>query len=108
MLDKTILVFYINVGNIDYADVSRYINNMADQTAPAEEDKDKIIRYFLPVRDEPSRVECINNPTFVLDKKLHKSLIEKLEKTNDNLLRITSSINAHAETRNVKIEKIKK
>jgi hypothetical protein len=56
--EKIILVHYINVGNIDGNDVSRLMEDVVKKFSPKEEDN--IISYWIPVREQETRVECIN------------------------------------------------
>ena len=105
MLNKTILVFYVNVGNVDNEDVSQYIENFKRIIESKEEDKDDVIHYIIPVRDQETRIECINAPMFITSETVSEDIIKKIEATNRNLERITAHINAVAETRKVIIEK---
>lgn len=105
MLDKTIIVYYINVDNMDPRDVGDIIKNVQNLVKPSKEDAKKMIQYVIPVRNTPSKIECINNPIYFS----HKSQVEKhkleIKKLNSKLDRITSYINASNETRTVLSEK---
>jgi hypothetical protein len=57
-MDKIILIYYINVGNINQKDVPLFMENVVKKFSPKEEDS--IISYFIPIRDGETRVECIN------------------------------------------------
>jgi hypothetical protein len=57
-MEKIILIHYINVGNMDGEDVSKYMEEIVKRCSPKEEDN--IISYWIPVREGESRVECIN------------------------------------------------
>jgi hypothetical protein len=57
-MEKIILVHYINVGNIDGNDVSRLMEDVVKKFSPKGEDN--IISYWIPVREQETRVECIN------------------------------------------------
>jgi len=57
--DKLILVFKINVNNIDPIDAYAYIDEIAAHFTP-KEDEDAVA-YFVPIRhDTEHPVECIN------------------------------------------------
>lgn len=60
LADKLILVFYINIGNIAQSEVDSYMKNTINSMA-GEEDKN-LIKYFVPIRNGDSKVECIPNP----------------------------------------------
>ena len=107
MLDKTILVFYINVGNLDHGDVPKYIDNMKQKlTLKSEKDNDSMIRYFIPIREGDSRIECLNLPQIIISEKVHKNILSKFNKVNNNLERISSCLNAEVERRNIILEKM--
>ncbi len=105
MLDKTILVFYINVGNVENYEMTEYMANVKRMIELKEDDKDKVIQYVIPVCDQETRVECINAPMFITSETISEDIMKKIEATNRNLERITSHINAVAETRKVIVEK---
>ena len=105
MLNKTIMVFYINVGSSSQEDVNITIENVRKLIEPSEEDKDKVINYIIPVRDQETKIECINNPIFVYSKELEEDMLKKIEGVNNKLDRITSHINASNEIRKVVTEK---
>lgn len=54
--DKLVLVFYINIGNLDISDVEEYINRIKKIVVG----DDTRINFFIPIRDGETRVECIN------------------------------------------------
>lgn len=81
--EKIILIFYINVGNVDDIDVSTYINEIADNFKPNK--GDEMIHYYIPIRDGETRVECIN-PKLVSDEDYQmakESLDENLRLINE-------------------------
>ena len=57
-MEKIILVHYINIGNMDYNDVNKFMEEVAVKFSPKEEDN--IICYWIPVNNGETRVECIN------------------------------------------------
>ncbi len=87
-MNKIILVHYIRVGNSSAPKVDEILSRVRKHLVPADED---IISYVIPVKDEESRVECIN-PRFVTEEeyesarrsldKAQKALDEVLEKLN--------------------------
>ena len=105
MLDKTILVFYINVGQLSYSDVEEAISKVKELAKPKKEDEDKVIQYIIPVRDQETRVECINAPVYVSSERHKEEIMSKIKALDNKLDRITSHINANFEKRNVITEK---
>jgi hypothetical protein len=57
-MEKIILIYYINVGNIERNDVSKVVEDVVRKFSPKEEDN--IISYWIPIREGETRVECIN------------------------------------------------
>ena len=105
MLDKTILVFYINVGNVDPEGVSEIIKKVQDMIKPSKEDEGKLLQYVIPVRDQETKIECVNVPTLIDSKEQLKKYEAEIKKIDDKLDRITSTINASNEKRTVLSEK---
>jgi len=56
-MDKIILVHYININGIPHHDLGEMMEMVKDSLA---KDAD-IISYIVPVRDEPTRIECVNS-----------------------------------------------
>lgn len=54
-----ILVFYVNVDSMDEAEVSSFMQSLQKQVQ-IEKYTDKIIQYFIPMREGENRIECIN------------------------------------------------
>lgn len=105
MLNKTILVFYINVGNASHEDVQKITESVRNLISLKKEDKEETIQYIIPVRDQETKVECINNPIYILSNMQMEEYQLKIEKINKKLDRITASINAENEIRKVIVEK---
>ena len=57
-MEKIILVHYINVGNMDYININKFMEEITVKFSPKEEDN--IISYWIPIRNGETRVECIN------------------------------------------------
>ena len=57
-MEKIILVHYINVGNMDYSDINKFMEEITVKFSPKEEDN--IISYWIPIKNGETRVECIN------------------------------------------------
>lgn len=55
-MDKIILVHYINVDGVPNTNLGEMMELVKDSLA---KDAD-IISYIVPVRDEPTRIECVN------------------------------------------------
>jgi hypothetical protein len=105
MLDKTIIVFYINVGNSSHQEVEEIIENVRNKTKISEEDSKSCIQYIIPVRDQETKIECINAPIYVSSEEIKEDITGKIELVNRKLDRITSYINARSETRKIITEK---
>lgn len=75
-----ILVYYINIGNLRNEDINQVVNAL-------KMDNKKLginsIQYYIPVRDQESKVECIN-PVLV-DKNLYQQVANQLEETKKRL-----------------------
>ena len=86
-----ILVYYINVHNIPVGDVKPYISKL---TNDLRMDNKKLgansVQYFIPVRDQETKVECIN-PVLV-DKNLYDRILIRLEETKAKLDNYLDSI----------------
>ena len=87
MLNKTILVFYINVGQLNLEETNRQINSVRDLIRLEGEDKENTIQYVIPVRDEETRVECINNTILVASEEMKKERIEVGKKFVDGCIK---------------------
>lgn len=55
-MNKIILVHYINIDGVPNKDLEGMMEMVKDSLA---KDAD-IISYIVPVRDEPTRIECVN------------------------------------------------
>jgi len=105
MLDKTILVFYMNVGNMSQEDVGNYIRRVKKEAQLKDGDEDQVLSIFVPVRDMPTKVECLNVPTILTTEKQQKHFLDRIKFIDKKLDRISSYFNAEAESRNVITEK---
>lgn len=54
-MEKIILVFYINVGNMESSDIGPWIKRIQDIVKNEE-----TIQYFVPTRNGNTRIECLN------------------------------------------------
>lgn len=105
MLDKTIMVFYINVDSMATSDVPEYIKKIQATIKPLDEDRDKVINYIIPVRNQETRVECLNAPIVITSEEQKHQHMLNMQKVDTKLDRITSHINAENESRKVLTEK---
>jgi hypothetical protein len=55
-MDKIILVHYINIDGVPNSNLGEMMEMVKESLA---KDAD-IISYIVPVRDEPTRIECVN------------------------------------------------
>lgn len=83
-----ILVFYINIGNLDREDVPKYIEATRKSMTEGIKEDGRIdpVTFFIPIRDGDSRLECIN-PKIVIGEEFMKvkSILERLEVAVDSL-----------------------
>lgn len=105
MLDKTILVFYINADGLSREEVSELVESVRKLIQPLDEDKDKVIQYIIPVHNQVTKIECINVPMLTISEDEKKDVMVKIKNVDDKLDRITSYINAFSETKKVIVEK---
>jgi hypothetical protein len=82
---QPILAAYIAIGNLDYEDVEKFIDNVKKKF-----NEDNLIRYFIPVRGSDTRVECvypvngIDASTKTSIANMEKLLIEITEEEEDD------------------------
>jgi hypothetical protein len=112
MFNKTIIVYYLNVGNLDPQDVQEFMahtrNNASiknNQTL-TDEERDSLVEIFVPVRNQDTRIELLTKPTFVTLEEEKYSALLNLERLDNKLEKVVAHINAEAERREVLIEKI--
>jgi hypothetical protein len=83
-----ILVNYINIGNLSNEDVREYMYEIIKELKVSKEKGgDNIIQYFIPVRNQESKVECIN-PVLVNNELYQQAKVqlEEARKALDELL----------------------
>ena len=84
--DKLFIIIYVDVRNVNRADVSEYLRPIANATVFDE----SVIRLIIPTRDSETRVECIN-PVLLTEeqyeetKKRIEDLAEKVKEALDTL-----------------------
>jgi hypothetical protein len=84
-MDKLILVLYVDVTNIEQADVERHVRYIGNLLF--NEDVIKKLdatTFVIPRLGGGTTIECIN-PKFVVDKEVNKSYESKMKILNDNL-----------------------
>lgn len=92
MLEKIILVFYIKVDSILEEQYMKYMEDVIESVKPSD-DEQFIIQYFIPVRNEESRIECIY-PIF-LENEEYKIKIEKI------LTKLETKINDYEQNKSI-------
>lgn len=75
---RLILVFYIDVSRVYKEDVPSYINEVATVLSKSDDDTDK---YFIPVYESESRVECLN--PVMLNEDEYTEVKHKLDKIDE-------------------------
>jgi hypothetical protein len=92
---KPVLVHYINIGNLDPMDIRNFMETLKDEINY----NDEYHSVFLPVRNQDSKVECLNPIFFeegkekrILKNRLNgisykmNELIDRMPYINKNLL----------------------
>lgn len=86
MDEPKVFVFYVGVGNLENKDVEQYMHNVRTRFFT-----DEFIRKFegselimLPIRDNNSRIECIN-PKYITDEELVREHRIKMDQLHENL-----------------------
>lgn len=78
-MEKVILAYYVNVGQMPAEEAERHIAQMIKKT-PSED----IIQYFIPIREGDSRIECVY-PKHVVGEQVDKEMNDVLERLKKNL-----------------------
>jgi hypothetical protein len=76
-MNKVILAYYINVGNVSQEDAEIQLLKIRNQVRNPD-----LIQYFVPIRNSESRIECLY-PRYVIGEDVDKEmsdLIESLKK----------------------------
>ena len=82
--DKIILVYYIATGDLPIEHIEQYINEVMDAIMETvDNEDDSVLRYFIPIQNANSRVECIN-PKFVAPEEFENA-VAALELAQDSL-----------------------
>ncbi len=84
---KPILVFYINVGNLDQLDVAAYLDLVKNTTSHIKGYE----QIFIPVRNKDSEVQCLN-PYVLNNKKDIKKMKHTLKEMGFNTNKILDSM----------------
>jgi len=86
-MDKIILIFYIDIGNLNKQRAEESlarISNMLSRDAENE----PILTFIIPIKNGDSRVECIN-PKLVSEEEYEnaKEVLERNQKTLDAFIK---------------------
>jgi len=81
-MDKVILAFYVNVGNMGAKDVSILVERFKKEVQ-----NDDLIQYFIPIREGESRVECVY-PKYVVGEEVEKELEDVISKLNNHVKKL--------------------
>ena len=82
---KTILVVYINVGDLKTHDLEEYMESLRNEFL--RDDPSEILHYFIPTREGETRIDCVNPKLITTDdyQKVQKVLDENQKIVNDLL-----------------------
>ena len=81
-MNKIILAYYINIGNLDAADVQQLVSAFKKEVSDPE-----MIQYFIPIRDGETRIDCVY-PKYVVGEQVDeefKDVIGRMENYVKNL-----------------------
>lgn len=85
-MDKIILAHYINVDDVHTSQIEKYLREVKRNLYHKD---DNIIHYFYAVRNQPTKVECIN-PIFLsleeMERLKIKSYVSKVCKLHKKIL----------------------
>lgn len=88
--NRLILVFYIDVSRVYEDDVSDYMNDVATSLSKNDDGTDK---YFIPVYEGGSRLECIN-PVMISEEEYTevKRKIDEIDKIFKDLIKDNNNV----------------
>lgn len=82
--NQLILVNYLNIGNLSHKDAKEYMYRIIkDLKINKKMGGAHIVQYFIPVRNQESKVECIN--PILVDNELYQQAKNKLEEATKKL-----------------------
>lgn len=75
-MEKIILVYYVNVGHMDYNDVSQHLKTISETFKD-----ENMVQYFVPIKEGETRIDCLN-PKLVTKEEYNnvKELLDKNQK----------------------------
>lgn len=87
---RLILVFYIDVSRIDRSDIPIFMDEVATNLSKKDDGTDK---YFIPIYEGDSRVECIN-PVMVSEEEYVKvrQKLDEIDKIFKDLLKENNNV----------------
>jgi hypothetical protein len=84
-MDKLILVFYLNVGNLEGSELELLVNSVTKKIFPVDTLKElNAVAFVIPVRDYDSHLECIN-PNYIINGELYAEHQSKLSELNKHI-----------------------
>ena len=88
--NRLILVFYTDVSRVYEDDVSAYMNDVATSLSKNDDGTDK---YFIPVYEGGSRLECIN-PVMISEEEYAevKRKIDEIDKIFKDLIKDNNNV----------------
>ena len=88
IMDKIILIFYIDIGGLSRQRAQEGLNSIA-KMLEKDAENEPILTFIMPIKNGDSRVECIN-PKLVSEEEYGnaKEVLERNQKTLDDLLKI--------------------
>lgn len=91
--EKTILVAYINVGNLDEEDIPQYLNEYGQLLNTNNLNTFLII---VPIFGGQNRVECIN-PKYITEKGLIEENEKRMKDLNNYIKNLTNDVHEKKE-----------
>lgn len=88
--NRLILVFYIDLSRIHKEDIAAYMNEVATDLSKNDDGTDK---YFIPIYEGDSRLECIN-PVMISEEEYTevKRKIDEIDKIFKDLIKDKNNV----------------
>jgi hypothetical protein len=90
-----ILVFYVNVDSMDEAEIARFMQAL-QQKVQIEKYTDKIIQYFIPIREGENRIACINPQ--IVGEDVYQNAMAVVEDMRQAMEKVTEAKSAESDS----------